>query len=488
MKPRKKTAKEEELYKKANEAIDAKDYEAALKLIDSLLEINSEDPFYYILRGNCFAATNNLEEFVACQKKVLEHNDKGNLPDIFVETLKEDIARLDFRLQRPKEEALFTQAKTALEEDDYTNALSLVKKLLKESKYNPLYHFMLGDCLRGLNQIDDALKSYKKALKYDGTRYLMEEGFREVVHREITELELSQGYMNACSEGRYLDALDILDKHIEMCPYSANFYFLRGECHERVHAIRNAIEDYETSINCGLPDDLKEIAEGRITELSKIEIGSQRQIKLSTREPIVLSSTDTEKQAEYSSAMEISRLFNKLEEVVYNSSDPKLAKWRREIDRFRGAMSLSDKDTFIKCTDQDGIANHITTDEFLQKIREHPERTYSTTAVVVNPNTDTREEKIIEMKLGSRLAKRGEPVSESKRKELERKKRYYYKNHERLKEYQRNYDRNNRVKNHFKDKFLYMLRKQGQTRTYTVLRKDEDSYYYGLSDTDKSRQ
>jgi len=455
MKHRKRSLGELELYIKANKAIAAYDYETARKLANSLSEINK---------------------------------DNGELPEIVIESLHEDISRLEFRVQRPKEEKLWTQAIIAIEEDDFPSAISLVKKLLKEDKYHPLYHLMLGDCLRGLNQIDEALKSYKKALRYDGTRYLMWDGFRELVQNEIVGLETIQEYNSAFSESRYHDALVLLGKQLEIYRNLGIFYFQRGLCYEKLRYIRTAIEDYKESLNYELPHNFKEIAEGRIAELKKIKIEPLKHVKLSTREPI-FQSADAEKQAEYLSVMKSISSHNQQVENAHNSSDPNLALLSTGIDMLRGAVSLSGKDTFIQRIDQDGVNTRVTTDEFLRKIREYPERTYSTLAVVVNP--DTGEEQILEMNLGSRLAKRVEPISESKRKELERKKRYYYKNQERLKENQRKYDRKNRVKNHFKDKFLYMLRKQGQTRTYSVLpkslqRKEKDSSYYGLSDTDKS--
>ncbi|MFC2028243.1 tetratricopeptide repeat protein, partial [Chloroflexota bacterium] len=264
MKLREWTPKEIELFNKAKKAIDAEDYKTALKLTDNLLKINPENPFFYFVRGEYYDAMYDIDEYLVCYEKALEHRDKGYLSEDDISKLQKDITNLKRRTQTPKEEAVFETAVVAVESGDYTKALSIIEGLLKVKHYHPLYYYALGLCQGQLGQYSEALSSYKRALEYEGKQYSMEVGFRETVVRGMNELSLACKANILFSARKYEDAIDFLDGLLEMYPNSGKYYFMRGMCNELTGAIIAAKKDYKKALEHGLENvEMKRIAEDR---------------------------------------------------------------------------------------------------------------------------------------------------------------------------------------------------------------------------------
>jgi hypothetical protein len=85
------------------------------------------------------------------------------------------------------------------------------------------------------------------------------------------------------------------------------------------------------------------------------------------------------------------------------------------------------------------------------------------------------------------------PLTESRRKELERKKRYYLRHRQNLLDNQNKYDKEHRVQIHFKNKNYYLLKKQGASRTYNyapyLASADEnDVSYHEITEHEKEIQ
>ena len=81
------------------------------------------------------------------------------------------------------------------------------------------------------------------------------------------------------------------------------------------------------------------------------------------------------------------------------------------------------------------------------------------------------EKAVIEFNIGKRLAEKYDTHTSGKQKELDRKKRYYHSDShkEKLKAYQREYDKKHKAQINLKMKASYLLDKKGKARSYNVL-------------------
>ncbi len=379
------TQKEEGLYKKSNESFDAKGYDTTLKLTDKLLKINPENPVYHIMRGNCYAAMNDLDNCLVCCEKAWEYKDKGYLSDVYLEKLEEYIANLKHHIQTQKEDSVYETAVEAIESRDYSNAISIVEGLLKVNNVHPLYHYALALCQSKRDQFSEALMSYKRALENDGKRYSMEDGFRETVIKEMTELSsVSKAYMSF-SVHQYEDAIANFDALLEMYPNSGHYYFMRGMCNEKMGATIAAEKDYETALKYGLKDtEKKHYAESRTRPKTKPET-----------EIVVQPLTMYMKEEE-------------INDGIKEKVPLKMPSWN----------SIA-----ITGIDENKMFYPMTIEDLIRKQKENPDIDYKFPLPIVD--FDTGEKKLSIGHIGKRLTKRKQPETESQRKRRERNKRYY---------------------------------------------------------------
>lgn len=109
----------------------------------------------------------------------------------------------------------------------------------------------------------------------------------------------------------------------------------------------------------------------------------------------------------------------------------------------------------------------VTKDKLAALKRKYPAREYHTLALATGLKTKTQETVVTNP--GKRLFTDNGPPTDSRKKELERKLRYYYRHREKLLEYQKDYDKAHKPEIHYRDKFYYNLRKSGITQVYSVM-------------------
>ncbi|MCP3686535.1 MAG: tetratricopeptide repeat protein [bacterium] len=382
MEPREYTSKEIELYTEGVKAIDSGNYKTALKLNDSLLEINPKNPIYYLMRSEYYDAMYDFDECITCLEKAWEHRDKGYFSDEYVKILQKDIANLKRRRQTPKEAEHYENLEKAIDAEDYPNALLLAEGLLEVKKYHPLYHYLLGHCQRQLNQFDEALKSYREALKYGRTIYPMEDSFNEVVTREINEISLSQSNWAAFSEDGYGDAIAIIDKQLELRPDSGEFYFLRGLCNEALEYFESATKDYKTALKYGLDnEELKRIAEEKVKPKTETYSISPLTVFMEEKE---------------------------IRDGVFEMVPQDMPNW---------------DDTFFIGLDENEKLRISTLQDLMEWQKKNPDIEYTFPYFVVDSKAKTVKQPIAYIRKS--LTKKQQPETESQRKRRERNKRYY---------------------------------------------------------------
>jgi len=360
---------------------------------------------------------------------------------------------------------------TTLKQGEYEVVISIINDLLEITPEDFDCYTMLGHCQSMLDLKDEAKVSYSKAEemisgvsndKCPDITYTAEE-----MAAQVFTLEVKLLYTKYFEAEKYEDAIGVIDKYLEVFPDSARSYVRRGHCHQLMKNYLRALNDYREALELGreLPDEQRNGVEAHIEAVAGPVDVIYKQLSMYTTEDVHMPTSDIKKLKDYLAYQEFCDGTDKLFDTILGSTSPEFAEYRAAV---RTVIEKGKFDAFALGYDpKEDDYFHFTMDELLKRLRKHPDRGFTFTGTAFNPNTG--EPMFWELELGKRLAKRGEPVSESRRKERERKRRYYKRHKERLREKQRVYDRNHRLQNRFKHRNYYQLKNYGMSRSYNRL-------------------
>lgn len=363
--------------------------------------------------------------------------------------------------KQEKEFAIFFDE--AMNAKDYEQALSSVSELIKLRKHNPVYHLWLGDCYRVSAQVDNALDSYRKALDLDGKYYIVGDDFREDVKKHINGLELIQKATQACQAKQYKEAICWIDDFIKIDPNWGDIYALRGYCNDLLGNRIQAIKDYSLSLNLRLSEQARPSVEGNIKPTEFKDIGLvMDKVKLANN-----NSIESSKSAVIKEYLKFLKLIEAYLPILPEIAElPQFNRFCKDIDKLREVSIRAGGDTVLIGCDKDGI--FIPTREEFRNRRQKNYRGYSFSLGV--EDRKGLEKAVIEFNIGKRLAEKYDTHTSSKQKELDRKKKYYHSDShiEKLKAYQREYDKKHKTQINLKMKAYYLLDKKGKARSYNV--------------------
>ena len=377
-----------------------------------------------------------------------------------------------------KEKELAIYYGEAIDAGDYEQALSHIRKLIELRNNDPVYYLWLGDCYRVSAQWDNALDSYRKALDFEVKYYNIGEEFREDARRYIMGVELIKKATEACQAKKYEEAIYFIDDFTKIDPGWGDIYALRGYCNDSLGNRVLALKDYGLSLTRGLSEQVRPSVEANIKPTESRHQG--------------LIMDEVERDSESSDAIflqEYVKLLKLIEAylpILPEIADlPNFDRYSKDIDKLREVLSRNPGKSILIGWDIDGIFVG-TKEELASRRRKYPDRQYIYSVRV--ENMEQPESTIINLNLGSRLAAQDKPKTASKLKELERKRRYYWKNKAKLSAKQNEYDERHRAHIHFKNQYYYMLRNYGISKTYMMKdvqsKSTEDSVYHHMRKDD----
>jgi len=374
-----------------------------------------------------------------------------------------------------REEELSNLFAEAMDNKDTESALLHVHELITIREEHPVYHFWLGDCYRISAQFDKALESYRKALDLD-EQYAVGEDFREVTKGYIDGLKLIIKAMQLFEAKEYEKAIHCVDEFIKIDPEWGDIYILRGHCNELLGKRVQALRDYHSALNGRISETVKP----KLDDLS--ESTKLKSLNLIIDELIPASSSAGKSNL----VQEYIKLLKSIEGLLLYYPEiadlPGYDRFCKDIDELKIISNRTKGKAIIIGIDEDGV--FIVNQETLKNKRmKRPERKYLYSAVV--EDMEQSQANMMNMSLGSRLVSQNSPITESKRKELERKRRYYQRHKADLSAKQNEYDEKHKAQIHFKNKFYYMLKNNGASKPYmmkdVVSKEDEDFAYHQLS-------
>lgn len=373
-----------------------------------------------------------------------------------------------------QEEELAIYYAEAMNAEDYEQALSYISELIKLREHNPVYYLWLGDCYRVSAQVDNALDSYRKALDLDGKYYTVGDDFREDAERHIKGLELIKKATEACQAKQYEEAIRWIDDFIKIDLDWGDIYALRGYCNDLLGNRVLAIKDYSLSLKRRLSEQARPSVENNIkpTELKSLHL-------MVTEMESDKSEDDTIFLQEYL------KLLKSIEERLTFCPEiselPGFDRFCQDIDELKKISMRSPGKALLIGIDSEGIFA-VTQEELVNRKQKHPDSECIFSSKVTD--IDQSQSSTVNARLGSRLASKDVPVSDSKDKERARKRDYYKRNKARLSGNQNKYDDEHRVQIHFKNKFYQMIKTHGVNKTYMIEDvKDlatEDTVYHQL--------
>lgn len=379
-----------------------------------------------------------------------------------------------------EEEELARKVGALMDNGKYNQAIPHIKKLIKIRDNYALTYLWLGDCHRNLGQFNEALDSYNKALEFDGKCYdIVDDNFRKVVTRYINGIELMEKAMQAYHAKQYKKATHWSNEVIKIDANWGDIYALRGHCNEFLGNRILAIKDYSLSLNLNLSESLRPMVE----ELIKPKIAQSLKLTTYNVECIKENIAGDNIAVLTQEYFKLLRLIEEWLPILPDIAEsPRFNRFCTDIDKLRKVTIHNPGKAILIGMDKDGIF-FINQEELISKRQKYPDTQYLCTAIV--EDTEQLKEVTISLNLGKRLALKDIPKSESKLKELERKKRYYWKHKAKLSGNQNEDDEKRKAQIHFKNKFYYMLRKSGISKTYMMKdvksKASEDSVYHQLS-------
>ncbi len=378
------------------------------------------------------------------------------------------------------EQELTRKIGTLMDNGKYNQAIPHIKKLIKIRDTYALTYLWLGDCYRNLGQFDEALDSYNKALEFDGKCYdIVDDNFRKVVTKYINGIELMEKAMRSYYAKQYKKAIHWSNEVIKIDANWGDIYALRGHCNEFLGNRILAIKDYSLSLNLNLSESLRLVVE----ELIKPK--TVQSLKLTTdnvgciKENIAGDNISVLMHEYFKFLQLIEEWLSISPEIV---ESPRFNRFCTDIDKLRKVTICNPGKAILIGMNKGGMF-FPNQEELMSKMQKYPDTQYLCTAIV--EDTEQLKEVTISLNLGKRLALKDIPKSESKLKELERKRRYYYRHKFKLSGKQNDRDEKRKAQIHFKNKFYYLLRKSGISKTYMMKdvksKSTEDSVYHQLS-------
>ncbi|GAI37079.1 unnamed protein product, partial [marine sediment metagenome] len=256
-----------------------------------------------------------------------------------------------------QEEELAINFDEAMNAKDYEQALTIISKLIDIRNDYHVSYLWLGDCHRGLGQVDQALESYRKALDLEGKYYIVGDDFKDTVSLRIRVAEIEQKATLAYREGHYEEAIEYIDEFLMLNPKESKAHILRGLCNEARDDYNRAIRDYKAAFNNGLPDDMRELLNRRLVFLSNpiTILDKSKYLKLLVDD--MPTKSELGEQIDKTYYMGFRNIFDgnrKLHEAILKSVDPKLEAWRSAIIKQRNTVKRTGYNVELMGFDEDG--------------------------------------------------------------------------------------------------------------------------------------
>ena len=132
--------------------------------------------------------------------------------------------------------SLITESKIYLERKKYSEAFSTINEALSLDNQNFEAYFVRAEINFAINKYEEALKDYENAIDNNKMYY------PQALNGKI----LSMTFL-----GNIKEALDIVDKAIELNPTDPDFYYSRGIINTEREKYSKAIEDFDKALSLG---------------------------------------------------------------------------------------------------------------------------------------------------------------------------------------------------------------------------------------------
>ncbi len=208
---------------KGDQAFRARNYAEALACYEKAIELSPGNKVAWNNKGLTLARLGRDEEAMDAYLKSIELDPHYNIPNMNLQRLRQRMERAYAADQD------FRKAEGFLNDGEYDKAIIHYDQVLERHPIFPLALTNRGLAMLKMDEIDQAIGSFKKAAEFDPDYEPAQINLRVALERkkEIFVIYMSEGN-KAMEEGRFEDALKLYEKAVSIGPRSSNAWTNKG--------------------------------------------------------------------------------------------------------------------------------------------------------------------------------------------------------------------------------------------------------------------
>lgn len=217
------------------------DFNAAIKVLDDALAVNSKNEGAIYEKAFCFDQMGELEKSISCYSDYIDENPYSftawyNLGNAYskLENFEKAIWAYDYCILINEDfgPAFFNLGNAYLSMDKYNTAIENFNKCVEIDGDDPIAFCYIGECYEQLGELELAKHFYKLSLE---------------LHPMLSDAWLGLGIVEDL-EGNTTEGLTLILKAKELDPENGGIYHVLAGAYEKLEEYDKALENYELSL------------------------------------------------------------------------------------------------------------------------------------------------------------------------------------------------------------------------------------------------